>query len=472
MKRKKSNIQNNNNEMIFKRIQNIIFFWNKYKRFHFFYNIDIINMVEYDQHGETNPQRRKNNPDDQLGYEMAIEDACVNGDAKNWDSTLNLLPDNNEYEISKLDVTCNYCIGCNPRRMSFGSGWNSLGRHANWDGRIPHYRRKGYTAPKDDCCFEPGVKTIGNKTCDPKFRKGPYSADCEDVYLNKCNNANEIFKTNCNDFCDNGRSDKCKNMLNYHCTGKILSDGNATCSNWCDKNPELCNTRIREYCVGSNLDKQYCKDKLVKIGYSDDSVNQWCMTHANDPFCACFNALIDSEKIEDKEVKKVLARPECYVAACASGGGYRYTNMRDGESCPPVNVCVNKIIVAGNTYTNLENIKQECDQTIGVNNTINPTNFNQTQTPESTNTSIDEGSENSNKSGIENYESLGPITQALSDLLGKKIDFMGGFTVELMLLILITFLLIIGISISLNDSPEAATDLQKSSLFDSSETLV
>lgn len=258
-------------------------------------------------------------------------------------------------------------------------------------------------------------------------------------------------------------------MLNNYCTGQLLADGNTACRNWCDKNPELCSTRLREFCVGDNINKQYCKDALLRIGNADSAVNQWCQTHADDPFCACFTALIDSEKITEPTVKAVLSRPECYVAQCASGSGYKYNNMRQGNSCPPVNVCINKIAVAGNEYANLQNVKQECNQSIGIND---PQPSGQQQTSQPTQQPITHTTTDQPKFENDQYnnsgEPLSDLTAKASELLGKKIDFFGEFTVEIILLIFIALLMILGIVAASVDS----SDEIKSPIVDFNETSV
>jgi hypothetical protein len=444
----------------------------------------------------TNPQRRQNNPDDPVGYEIAVRDACVIYGGGGDEAAKTLIPDNDEYEFAGIRDNCNYCINCMPRQFDSSSGceydpcpdgshdvagtcWTNNfpwyvtknigdrnGKCASSGGGIPFYKRRGYLAPKDDCCFNPGTKTIGNKTCDPKYRSGPYSADCNDTYLNKCNNSSQVFTQKCIDFCDSGRADKCKNILNNFCSGQMLADGNQTCTNWCEKNPELCATRIREYCVDSNLDKQFCKDKLIKIGYSDNAVNDWCSSHPNDPFCACNKALKDSDKISEPAVKAVLSRPECYVAECSSGAGYKYTNMRQSTSCPPVNVCVNKITVAGNEYANLQNVKQECNQSIKVNQpseqsqqpTQQPTQFTQTQTPTSDNISIGDNSPTSNDVNYTEHNGkqikgpMSELTLRISNAIGFDLDFMGEYTAEILIgLLALIFVLLLIMAVSGDD---------------------
>ena len=316
----------------------------------------------------TNPTRRTNNPDDQIGYEIELNDACVsNNDNGRW-AARSLVPDNGEYELSKLDGACNICINCEPRRADWGSGCTFEGgfKCSAVGGGVPYYKRTAYTAPKDNCCTNNGTKTVENRTCDPKYRRGPQASECYDTYNLKCDNPDEIFSNNCKTYCDNGKSGRCGNLLNKYCSGALLSGGDPTCTNWCSQNPELCATRLREYCVGNNIDKQYCKDALVRIGGADAVVTAWCQNHPTDKFCSCFGALSDSTTIKDPVIKAVLSRPECYVGECSSGAGYKYTNMRQSGPCAPVNVCQNTINVVGNNYTDLRDINQTCNQEIST----------------------------------------------------------------------------------------------------------
>src|SRR6476661_1605727 len=389
----------------------------------------------------SNPQRRRNYPDDQMGYEIAIDDACIVYGGGGNGAAEGLVPDNGEYKFSSVQGNCNYCINCMPKKMKDAAGCTPDNLCASGGGGIPYYKRVGYLAPKDQCCLNPGAKEINGKTCDPKYRGGAESAECAYIYQINCNDKDKIFGDTCKAFCNSGRDSKCNNILNNLCTGDILSSGNETCTNWCDKNPELCKTRIRSYCQGNNLDKRYCKDKLIDMGYSDTPVNEWCASHVDDPFCACYKALHDSGSTVDPTAKAVLSRPECYVSECASGLGYKYTNMRQGNVCPPANVCVNKIAVAGNEYANLQNVKQECNQEMKI------STGDQASTDKKDAIPMNVSSGNTNQAGT-------PVEEQAT-LFGVKLDFMGEYTMQILIFIIavIISLILLGMSLSEDAGP-------------------
>src|SRR6185436_13020656 len=136
----------------------------------------------------TDPSRRRNNPDDQLGSDIIIDDACVTKTNDGRQVVIDqLVPNNGEYEYAKTDGECNYCIGCMPKRGDWGAGCSGVFYQcAGVGGGIPYYRRRAYLANADQCCTSGGAATIGDKTCDPKYRSGPLSPACNTTYAAKC----------------------------------------------------------------------------------------------------------------------------------------------------------------------------------------------------------------------------------------------------------------------------------------------
>jgi hypothetical protein len=296
----------------------------------------------------TDPQRRGNNPDDGLGVEIKMDDACVTyTNEGKQNATDNLVPNNGEYEYTKTSGDCNYCMGCMPKRGDWGAGCSGFfWQCASVGGGIPYYKRVSYLAPKKQCCTGGGVTTIGDKTCHPDYLAGPNSTSCDDIFSAKCDTIEGVM------------TDQCKT--------------------WCSRNSSKCDSKIREYCsLPGNLDNQVCKDKAVKIGDMDYAVDTWCASHPDDRFCSCYKA-INTQVPEGSDIKRALSRPECYVTECSSGMGYKYTNMRDGKSCPTVEICDNSITVGSATSSVFKNITQTCNQSIGddtksATNTLPPT---------------------------------------------------------------------------------------------------
>jgi hypothetical protein len=111
-----------------------------------------------------------------------------------------------------------------------------------------------------------------------------------------------------------------------------------------------------------SADNAFCNTKAVQFGDMDNVVREFCASHPDSEFCSCFTALNNSITVRDPTLKAILSRPECYVTKCASGDGYKTTNMRQSGQCPPVNVCQNTLNSIGNTSTELTGVTQSCDQ--------------------------------------------------------------------------------------------------------------
>jgi hypothetical protein len=286
----------------------------------------------------SNPQRRFNNPDDAIGYDIQLNDACIlNNSTGAQIINDQLIPNNGEYEFSKATGDCNYCSTCSPRRADKGSGCDNDGHCGVVGGNIPYYHRKAYLAPADTCCTNSGGRTVGDKTCDPKYRAGVSALACNDIYASKC-----VGQTNDDIFDD-------------------------TCQTWCASNTARCNTAITNFCSqGNNLDRADCRAHALELGGADMDIaaNRWCQSHMDDPFCACLKAVSIAPTIPN-DMQKALSKPSCYVEECTSGKGYQNVNMRAiRNSCPPVNICNNTMTIAASTNVSLDDIHQSCDQTI------------------------------------------------------------------------------------------------------------
>lgn len=309
----------------------------------------------------TDPQRRVNNPADPIGQSIQMNDACVYFGVAGPGQAKNLIPNNGEYSWAGTTGNCNACTTCAPKLMKDSSGCNWTG-NCGVVGTIPQYKRVSYNADPGQCCLGNGVNTVGNQTCDPKYRTGVYSPDCNDYYTNYCRIGDEIFTNpKCIQWSKIQQTDA-DSILNEKCVGDHLKTD--ICTKWCLRNPSTCKANTRSYCQSDkfeNLDN-WCVTKAIEFGGMDYAVQQFCASHADVEFCSCYKASSDSGAAKDPTLKAILARPECYITKCASGGGYKNTNMRSSGACPSVNVCQNTLNAFGNTTTDLQNITQSCTQ--------------------------------------------------------------------------------------------------------------
>lgn len=320
----------------------------------------------------TDPQRRQNNADDPLNQAIQMTDACVFKGSGGSSQASGLIPDNGEYSWAGTTGSCAVCSTCAPRRMEKSDGSCDDSLRCGWEGEVPQYKRTGYNAPVDDCCLN-GVKTVGNKTCDPKYRDGYATSNCDSTYLNYCNSGTRIFDDpKCVSWI-NRVGTSADNILNNKCVGdKLTTD---ICKKWCERNKAQCAANFKSYCKLPTqfTDGSYCKTQSMVPGFEvDDAVQTFCADHADDDFCACFKAVNQASSdaaIKDPTLRAILARPECYVTKCSSGLGYQTSNMRNNlksSTCPSVNVCQNTLNAMGNTSTDLANITQSCQQSQSV----------------------------------------------------------------------------------------------------------
>jgi hypothetical protein len=289
----------------------------------------------------TDPQRRNNNPNDQIGQMIVANDACVIADSGGDSAGSTMVPGNGEYTYGGTTGNCNYCIGCMPRQMDSSAGClGFFDKCASGGGVLPQFYRNSYRADKNTCCTNGGGRTVGDLTCDPKYQGGPASGECNDVFATRC-------------------------------TPSMIANGDPQCNTWCANNRNTCNERTKEFCDSNNLagDRgQFCKDRLIELGGADSQVNSFCASHTEDPFCACItsiNTVLPTNA--DKNLQTVLANPQWYVKQCSAGNAYKTTNMRNSGQPPPLNICNNSIVVAGNNQVDLNNISQTCNQSIGIN---------------------------------------------------------------------------------------------------------
>lgn len=309
----------------------------------------------------TNPQRRQNNPEDPIGVAIPISDACVFQGAAGPTQAAGLIPNNGEYAWAGGSGGCAVCSTCAPRQMESSNGTCDDSGHCGWAGTVPHYKRVSYSAPMSDCCLN-STSTIGDKTCDPKFRGGPSTQGCNTFYQEYCRQGTRIFDDPKCLTWQRTQGTAADTVLSDKCFGNEMN--RAECKNWCSRNLAQCQTNFKAFCGNkNNLENvPYCKTQSLVNGFEiDDAVNAYCADHQDSPFCACVlsTAKINTEDISDPGMRAIYARPECFIKEC-NANGYKTYNMRNSGQCQDVNVCKNSIVVAGGSNIGLNDIKQIC----------------------------------------------------------------------------------------------------------------
>jgi hypothetical protein len=262
---------------------------------------------------------------------------------------------NSEFEWGGLYGSCALC--------SFKYGYSDCS--CTIGGKKPTMRRKagvaGYSADGNICCLNMN-STEGNLTCDPKYRGGYNSPDCNSTYTAYCTNPKYMFSDKCNTFCAKNPA-LCNYANGCAVTGTGSSNdivGSGICNSWCKNNPLLCNPKIIDYCTknnNQNIQTDYCKNALRTIGGADAQVESWCATHVDDPFCACIHPKI--LYTGDDASLRALSNPRCFDQKCQISG-YPTTNQR--ESCPTtLNVCGNTINMKDATASTVQNANQGCN---------------------------------------------------------------------------------------------------------------
>jgi len=202
---------------------------------------------------------------------------------------------------------------------------------------------------------------IAPQDCHVNYYKG--SSQCQSFMERYCNNSRLFNQTDCKIWASLF-PDKSSALKNNICKGDNLK--HPVCQEWCNSNPDKCSTRIANYCTLDKLENEFCKTQTIKYGGIDNIAQQWCSTHLDDPYCACFNSIKEGSayKGDDEDLKKIFARPECFEINCSGGLAYQTYNMRPerNKSCPDVQLCQNSVQSLGNVNTNITEIKQDCKQ--------------------------------------------------------------------------------------------------------------
>lgn len=243
------------------------------------------------------------------GCGPAIDDALL-GSGKEW-----LLrrgfnwPKNGEFDWGGLQ---NNCSMCNNIAEGYGCECNS----ESVTGKRGSIKRVAYKADPADCCINQ-TKISGNYTCDPKYRHGFTSSDCDNSMLNYCNSEDRWTSPICrqwvNESINVGRS-VANSYLNEWCSKGKNFDTNA-CQEWCSK--VRSNPTMRSACDQASL--------------------AFCKNYPQDNNCSCAQTPIEVSKIES-----LMTLPKvCWYKPCQNLNNDNYITsvMADNKKTCTSTVC-------------------------------------------------------------------------------------------------------------------------------------
>lgn len=192
-----------------------------------------------------------------IGEKHTIPKACA-PTGSGLEHMASLIPSNGEYVWAGEGDWCHYCSNEAPRETNCSS-CDGDSCCPIW-GKRGMYKRASYDADPVQCCIL-GTKTIGDKTCDPKYNI-PHSESC---FLAK------------KKYCS-------KNPL------RLWSD--PICQNWCANNLAECQMQKSSFCNDpSNIKNKECLNWCIADpGKCDVSMKQFCIENPADYRCACINS--------------------------------------------------------------------------------------------------------------------------------------------------------------------------------------
>jgi hypothetical protein len=136
----------------------------------------------------------------------------------------------------------------------------------------------------------------------------------------------------------------------------------------------------KEYCSKEeNISKSECRTWCnTNPGACDETAVEFCKKNPDDPFCACFGEMPNSEYANRLKEKGIVLRRECNYAPCAIGNSYK-TRAMLSQTCSPITACITGIdigSIGGNAdikdVTNNCSITQNTSTTTSSSNTPSP----------------------------------------------------------------------------------------------------
>ena len=199
------------------------------------------------------PIPRGNDPNNAIGENISISDACVFRTYRAPEQARSLIPANGEYTYDGAEGSCAVCSICPPRRMEKSNGSCDRRGHCGWIGSVPSYTRTRYLADKRECCMKmPPSKMIGSVTCHTNYWEGPSSPSCSDVYNEFCREGDNIVTDKrCQEWGRQNPELAFESMDGYCATNPI----DQLCVNWAENDPRATSihkAQIRDYCTVGN----------------------------------------------------------------------------------------------------------------------------------------------------------------------------------------------------------------------------
>jgi hypothetical protein len=247
-------------------------------------------------------------------------------------------PNNGEFGWGGLGTNCRMCSGA-----IVGFGCESAGC-ASFGGKKPTVKRLRFGADATSCCLADGAKTIGNLTCDKKFRSLA-GEGCKDVGYKYCVVGDRLLTdARCKKFAAaqpslvKGRIEEIMNDPQYI--------KNSWAQDWCAKNPGMC----------------------------DKSMAAFCNADPTSSRCLCLNSKV-------RTVAGMDLNPKCVDSACMRSGAYTTQNMKGScqitaVECKQYNTLVNSGVMLSSNLVPSQN----CSVTSGGDvNTTTPPAVNEQQ---------------------------------------------------------------------------------------------
>jgi hypothetical protein len=161
-------------------------------------------------------------------------------------------PENDEFEWGGTGDNCNLCS------FEYGCECNTWGQ--NVTGKRGKVKRKSFKGDPSECCLanmerKDGNKTVGNFTCDPKYRD-PNSTDCTNIYADYCKQGDRMMTDTKCQYLAQSNSTLYNSLMKEKCNTDQYYQ-HSTCINWCANNSTEC-SKLNTF--------QDCKKLGISIG--------------------------------------------------------------------------------------------------------------------------------------------------------------------------------------------------------------